>query len=543
VLSGAPDRVFVFGRDLVNARPAQRKGARWQVPGVEITVAPETGGGTAVSVHAPAEPLSRILLRWETSLPAEALYLGDHWERGYGDLQWRHLQPERVLPWYFLAHQPQGGGTLGVGVRTQPGAFCFWTADAEGVSLWLDVRNGAAPLLLGDRVLAACTVVARHAAPAITPFQAARDLCRGLCPAPLLPTRPVCGNNNWYYTYGLNFDQHAVRRDAAFLAELAGDHPVRPFSVIDAGWTTGSCVPGGPWTHGDPVRFPDMPGLAADIRACGVRPGIWTRASALTVVDRPARLRAGPHLMAEKPLDLTLPENLAIIGEDFARLRGWGYELIKHDFSTFDALGKWGFEFGGDLTSGDWHFADRSVTNAEVLLNFYRVIREHSGDAVLIGCNVVGHLAAGLVELQRTGDDTSGQIWERTRRMGVNTLAFRLPQHGTFFSADADCVAHTPSTPWAQDRQFLDLVARSGTPLFFSLDPTGAAPGVKAAFGAALRLALDGGAPGGLEPLDWLHTTCPARWRDGEGEHRYRWTETTGALPVHPNPPDREVVP
>jgi alpha-galactosidase len=247
--------------------------------------------------------------------------------------------------------------------------------------------------------------------------------------------------------------------------------------------------------------------------------------------------------MAEKPLDLTLPENLAVIGEDFARLRRWGYELIKHDFSTFDALGKWGFELGGDLTSGGWHFADRSVTNAEILLKFYRVIREHSGDAVLIGCNVVGHLAAGLVELQRTGDDTSGQIWERTRRMGVNTLAFRLPQHGTFFAADADCVAHTPDTPWEQDRQFLDLVARSGTPLFFSLDPVGAAPEVKAAFGAALRMALSGGAPGGLEPLDWLHNTCPARWRDGGSERRYRWTESTGALPIHPNPPDREVGP
>ena len=44
------------------------------------------------------------------------------------------------------------------------------------------------------------------------------------------------------------------------------------------------------------------------------------------------------------------------------------------------------------------------------------------------------------MHLNRTGDDTSGRIWERTRRMGVNTLAFRLPQHNTFYHIDADCV-------------------------------------------------------------------------------------------------------
>ena len=60
----------------------------------------------------------------------------------------------------------------------------------------------------------------------------------------------------------------------------------------------------------------------------------------------------------------------------------------------------------------------------------------------------MGHLGAGLFEIQRTGDDTSGHVWERTRRMGVNTLAYRLPQHGTFFVIDADCAAHTSQTPW-----------------------------------------------------------------------------------------------
>jgi hypothetical protein len=40
----------------------------------------------------------------------------------------------------------------------------------------------------------------------------------------------------------------------------------------------------------------------------------------------------------------------------------------------------------------------------------------------------VGHLAAGLTHAQRTGDDTLGRAWDRTRRVGVNTLPFHPEQ-------------------------------------------------------------------------------------------------------------------
>ena len=78
-----------------------------------------------------------------------------------------------------------------------------------------------------------------------------------------------------------------------------------------------------------------MAGLAADMKKLGVRPGIWMRPTALTKVDDTKRLRAGPVNAGEKPLDLTLPENLELIRNDMARVRSWGYDLIKHDFSTF----------------------------------------------------------------------------------------------------------------------------------------------------------------------------------------------------------------
>ena len=187
---------------------------------------------------------------------------------------------------------------------------------------------------------------------------------------------------------------------------------------------------------------------------------------------------------------------------------------------------------GAELTDGGWSFADRSLTNAEIILRLYRTLREGAGDAVLLGCNTIGHLGAGIFEIQRTGDDTSGHVWERTRRMGVNTLAFRLPQHGTFFASDPDCAAHTQKTPWEFDRQFLDLVARSGTALFVSVDPRTVTPEQKAAFSIAMQTALSGGTPGGGEPLDWLHTTAPRSWRLGSETVTYAWEESSGALPL-----------
>ncbi|MGW3307623.1 hypothetical protein ACWDG9_13680 [Streptomyces sp. NPDC001073] len=45
--------------------------------------------------------------------PEDARILGDAWERGYGDLQWRTLQPDRALPWYALIT----GGAFGPSVE------------------------------------------------------------------------------------------------------------------------------------------------------------------------------------------------------------------------------------------------------------------------------------------------------------------------------------------------------------------------------------------------------------------------------------------
>jgi len=145
---------------------------------------------------------------------------------------------------------------------------------------------------------------------------------------------------------------------------------------------------------------------------------------------------------------------------------------------------------------------------------------------LITGCNTMGQLAAGLFELQRIGDDTSGQDWGRTRNMGVNCLAFRLPQNGTFFAVDADCVGQVSSNsvPWAKNSQWLDLLAHSGTPLFVSFPRETVSPEQKSALHEALVAASLPQPP--AEPLDWLTDRTPERWHlDGKGTS-FSWQES-----------------
>jgi alpha-galactosidase len=105
--------------------------------------------------------------------------------------------------------------------------------------------------------------------------------------------------------------------------------------------------------------------------------------------------------------------------------------------------------------------------------------------------------------------------------MGVNTLAFRLPQHRTFFLVDPDCAPLSKSVPLAMTQQWLDLVARSGTVLFISADPAHVTPEekrlLKTALAAAARIQPE------AQPLDWMETTTPERWRLGGKTASFTW--------------------
>jgi len=516
-----PDQVAAFAEGSPSAIGLTRSGDRWQANDIEVSTEFRKGAEIAVSITAPKTRLTRIRMRWHSSFASGSRFLGDHWERSYGDLEWRGLAGERLMPWYFLA---SGGGVVnGYGVKTGASSICCWQADDGGITLWLDVSNGGSGVELGGRRLEAATIVHRAGKAGESPFDAARAFCRTMCEKPRLAAQPIYGSNNWYYAYGKDTSAASILRDAALMAELMpATSPNRPYVVIDMGW-------GAPAEGAGPVAqlapgYSDMAELARQMKSTGVRPGIWTRPT-LSIEKRAESWRlpaAGGRTRGELiTIDPSIPEALAYIGESIATIRGWGYELIKHDYSTFDLTGRWGFAMGPELTDRGWHFHDRGRTTAEIVLDLYRTIRRSAGNAALIGCNTIGHLAAGLVEAQRIGDDTSGREWSRTRKMGVNTLAFRMPQHNTFFAADPDCVPVTREIPWNLTKQWLDLVARSGTALFISADPgvvqSEQKPGLKAALAAAARVQEPG------VPLDWMDTTTPERWRLDGKEVRYNW--------------------
>jgi alpha-galactosidase len=176
-----------------------------------------------------------------------------------------------------------------------------------------------------------------------------------------------------------------------------------------------------------------------------------------------------------------------------------------------------------------WSLHDRGKTNAEVISELYALIRQAAGQEVILdGCNTVGHLGQGLFDMQRTGDDTSGHQWERTRRMGVNTASFRLPQNGTFFTIDPDLVGITDAVPWQMNRQWLDLLARSGAATIVSPGPPARGEQQRAALREAFQIASTGGA--GATPADWMQTSVPQHWVAAKGSERhYEWSGADGA--------------
>ena len=521
-----PDRVTTYG-SFQKTLPADRipldsDHGQWTRGSVvvETAVGPEA---LVLTLVAPRTPIAAVHVRWRAEPKHGLRLLGDAWERSYGDLGWMDVIPERVMPWYFATWD--GEACHGYGVKTDTRALCFWQMDGEGVSLWLNVANGGNGVELGDRRLTMATVVSRRGEAGEGAIGAVRGLCGHLCARPSRPVRPIYGANDWCYSYGRSTAE-SILRDTDFTVELSPTAGVRPFSVIDGGWSNGT------------VAWPNMGALARGIKQRMARPGLWIRP-----LEAPRNAERGMLLpdgrfgekagrARELAYDPTVPAAREKIGDKLREAVGWGYEMVKHDFTTYDLLGQWGFEMGPQPTLPGWNLHDRSRTNAEVISDLYTLIREAAGPSTLLdGCNTVGHLGQGIFDLQRTGDDTSGRQWERTRRMGVNTLAFRLPQHGTYFTLDADVVGITDAVPWEFNRQWLDALARSGTTTLVSAGPPARGSEQRAALREAFAIASLGGI--GAEPRDWMETGTPREWtarsKSTAKERRYQWSGEDGA--------------
>ncbi len=131
-----------------------------------------------------------------------------------------------------------------------------------------------------------------------------------------------------------------------------------------------------------------------------MRTGLWTR----PLIAKPNEKKSlflpkfqNDNKNDDAALDPSIDENIENIKSNIRLYKQWGFEMVKHDYSTFDIFGRWGFDMGKNMTEEGWHLNDTSKTNAEIILHLYKALREAADDMYLIGCNTVSHLSAGYL--------------------------------------------------------------------------------------------------------------------------------------------------
>jgi alpha-galactosidase len=90
----------------------------WVADGIEVQLVRAATGVMRVRVSAPSSAVKQIRLRWRGHISETSRILGDAWERGYGDLEWRGIVPDRVMPWYVAIDS--GSGTQRTAFAREP---------------------------------------------------------------------------------------------------------------------------------------------------------------------------------------------------------------------------------------------------------------------------------------------------------------------------------------------------------------------------------------------------------------------------------------
>ncbi len=428
-----------------------------------------------VTIYPSEEPVKYLKFRFRGDFSLTDKILGDDWARcSYiHPIVWKSLLPERALPWfcYVIAD----GKMKCYGVKTGADCFASWYVDSKGLTLFLDLSNGSGGTNLKEPLLA-CELVELDGKDGESSFDTASKFARIMCDNPILPKQPIFGVNNWYWAYG-NISAEIVLQETDYLMKMAKGTKHRPYMIIDDGWQkhrvytgNGSEYIGGEWSPND--KFGDMKELADKIHAKGAKAGLWFR-PLLTIEDLPEECVLTNDAKG-KILDPSHPEVLKKVEEDARRICSWGYELIKHDFTQMDMFGSYtdsnDINDNPNLYSKKREFFDKTKTNATIIKNLYKAIQRGAGEADVIGCNVFGHLSAGIHSINRVGADVSGQSFEITRCDGVNSM-MRLPLNKAFYIADPDCASFTQMVDADLNLDFLEMCAITGTTTLASVVP------------------------------------------------------------------------
>ena len=190
--------------------------------------------------------------------------------------------------------------------------------------------------------------------------------------------------------------------------------------------------------------------------------------------------------------------------------------MIKHDFSYYDL-------FNANITNIPYlSFYDKTKTNAQILTDLYVTIQEAAGNTLIMGCNTINHLAAGIHQIQRSGNDTSGRHFENTRRYGVHSMV-RAPQNNAFFKTDPDCAAFTPKVSIPLNLDFLEMAAITGSATFASVTPGILNANEEKRLQEIFNIADKIEYPDYACVCDWTRTAVPSEFEFMGKTYNYNW--------------------
>lgn len=224
----------------------------------------------------------------------------------------------------------------------------------------------------------------------------------------------------WYF-YGPEITAADIRAD---LADLKKRPVAFDTFLIDYNWDDTF----GDWNT-DTARFPEgMKAMAAEIRAAGLVPGLWScpffidpesevlkKYPDLPLKDANGAMIKGKTMPFMEPcyiLDPTAPNAEAFLTGICQKFRDWGYDYLKFDFLRVVLLDE------------NARFHDRTANRAQAFKRGIDIIRRAAGEDAVIGVwGALYEACAGFANIMRSGSDVRGH-WDP---LEPNAPATRYP--------------------------------------------------------------------------------------------------------------------
>lgn len=99
-----PDEIRLMTGGAQTEQETAPDAAAFRAGDVTVELA-EADGSLAVFVQAQNTPVRELVLTWKAMFGGTGEVLGDTWERGYGDLEWKKEADHIGMPWYFFQHE------------------------------------------------------------------------------------------------------------------------------------------------------------------------------------------------------------------------------------------------------------------------------------------------------------------------------------------------------------------------------------------------------------------------------------------------------